>query len=293
MIDGGLESLAVIADFDRTITSAFVGERRGASCYGPRACNIGVCSHASAVFITSCIFTGVADGALSLEIRKAKQKLFDYYYPIEKSADLTVSKPPYVCACPDSFTNSAEPNTQAEQKQPLMIEWYSKSNTALIDGKFRRSQLESAVTAARQGRGGSGNEGLALRNGYVEFQAACEAAQVPLLIFSAGIADVIQAIFSRKFCFALHLRESSNSLLRSCAAEFHVQLGPTTRLVSNWMVWNELETTDDAQLVGFTKPLIHMYNKNQSVVPQTERRRHVLLLGDGRHEARNFLSSVC
>ena len=37
----------------------------------------------------------------------------------------------------------------------------------------------------------------------------------------------------------------------------------------------------DAELVGFTKPLIHMYNKNQSAVPEAELRPHILLLGDG------------
>ena len=61
LIGGGLDNLAVIADFDRTITTAFVGEKRGASCYG------------------------VADGALSPEIQAAKQKLFDHYYR-EKNA---------------------------------------------------------------------------------------------------------------------------------------------------------------------------------------------------------------
>ena len=67
LIAGGRGSLAVISDFDRTITSAFVGRKRGASCYG------------------------VADGGLTPEIQAAKQKLFDHYYPIEKSAELTAS----------------------------------------------------------------------------------------------------------------------------------------------------------------------------------------------------------
>jgi phosphoglycolate phosphatase-like HAD superfamily hydrolase len=37
----------------------------------------------------------------------------------------------------------------------------------------------------------------------------------------------------------------------------------------------------DAELASFTEPLIHMFNKNQSVVPPTELRKHILLLGDG------------
>eukprot|EP01050_Picozoa_sp_SAG11_P015115 SAG11_NODE_1928_length_4053_cov_6.814112_3_plen_62_part_00 len=34
IVSGGTERLAVIADFDRTITRCFVGETRCASCYG-------------------------------------------------------------------------------------------------------------------------------------------------------------------------------------------------------------------------------------------------------------------
>jgi hypothetical protein len=76
-----------------------------------------------------------------------------------------------------------------------MIEWYSKSNAALVEGNFRRSQLQGAVALARAGKGGAGSEALALRGGYTDFQRRCEAAGVPLLVFSAGIANVIEEIF--------------------------------------------------------------------------------------------------
>lgn len=53
LVAGGARNLAVISDFDRTITSCFVGEKRCASCYN------------------------VADGALSPEMIQYKKEIFD------------------------------------------------------------------------------------------------------------------------------------------------------------------------------------------------------------------------
>ncbi len=73
LVSGGARNLAVISDFDRTITRCFVGEKRCASCYN------------------------VADGALSPEMVRYKKQIFDYYFPIEKDPNKTMEeKKPYM-----------------------------------------------------------------------------------------------------------------------------------------------------------------------------------------------------
>ena len=202
LVAGGTRNLAVISDFDRTITRCFVGEKRCSSCYN------------------------IADGALSPEIVRYKKQIFDYYFPIEK-----------------------DPNRTMEEKKPYMLEWYQKSNDSLVDGGFRREWLERAVRTAQE----AGT--LALRPGFAELLNTLQAHNVPVLIFSAGIANVITEIFQQ--------------LLPSAP------LAKTTQVVGNEMTFDS-----DGVLRGWG-PLIHMYNKNQSVVPKSQQRRNVLLLGDG------------
>ena len=206
LVAGGAQNLAVISDFDRTITSCFVGEKRCASCYN------------------------VADGALSPEMVRYKQQIFDHYFPIEK-----------------------DPNMTLEEKKPFMLEWYSKSNDSLVAGGFRREWLERAVRIARE----AGT--LALRPGFAELLQTLQAHGLPVLIFSAGIGNVITEIMAQ--------------LLPS------VPLAATTQIVGN-----QMEFDDQGVLRGWG-PLIHMYNKNQSVVPVSQQRRNVLLLGDGLGDA--------
>lgn len=202
LVTGGARNLAVISDFDRTITSCFVGKKRCASCYN------------------------VADGALSPEMVQYKQQIFDYYFPIEK-----------------------DPNKTMEEKKPYMLEWYQKSNDSLVDGGFRREWLQRAVRTARE----AGT--LALRPGFAELLNTLQSHNLPVLIFSAGIANVITEIFAQ--------------LLPS------VPLAKTTQVVGNEMNF------DSGGVLRGWGPLIHMYNKNQSVVPESRQRQNVLLLGDG------------
>ena len=204
LVRGGARNLAVISDFDRTITRCFTAAgERCQSCYN------------------------VADGALTPEMAAYKQQVFEHYFPIEKDPNLTV-----------------------DEKRPFMLEWYRKSNESLVSGGFRRDSLRSAVSEAVAQRR------LELREGFGALLASLQAHRTPVLIFSAGISNVISEIFAQ--------------LLPS------VPLAPSTQVVGNTMTFS-----DDGVLTRFEDPLIHMFNKNQSVVPAGSQRRHVLLLGDG------------
>jgi hypothetical protein len=118
IVQGGVQHLAVISDFDRTITPCKVEGRQCASCYN------------------------MVDNALSPAMVMHKQKLFDHYYPIEIDHEIS-----------------------DEEKQPIMLEWYKKSNDALISERFQQSELVRAVQQAR-------SDGiLALRPGASELLA--------------------------------------------------------------------------------------------------------------------------
>ena len=136
-----------------------------------------------------------------------------------------------------------------EEKKPYMLEWYQKSNDSLVDGGFRREWLQRAVRTARE----AGT--LALRPGFAELLNTLQSHNLPVLIFSAGIANVITEIFAQ--------------LLPS------VPLAKTTQVVGNEMRF------DSQGVLRSWGPLIHMYNKNQSVVSKSQQRPNVLLLGDG------------
>lgn len=112
---------------------------------------------------------------------------------------------------------------------------------------------------------------LPFRVGFHDLLGALTAANVPVLIFSAGLYDVIHAVLEKEFA----------GLKTQPPANVHV--------VSNMMQF-------DAQgvLQGFHGELIHCFNKNASVVLetpfwkqcQTQERRNILLLGDSRGDVR-------
>ena len=102
-----------------------------------------------------------------------------------------------------------------------------------------------------------------------ELERSC----VPALLFSAGLADVLEQIM-------VHLYD----------ARFPA---PTMHVASNRMVF-EADSTgaadpQDARLVSFSEPLLHMFNKRFDAIRDSpfartivdQNRRNVLLLGDG------------
>ena len=72
-----------------------------------------------------------------------------------------------------------------------------------------------------------------------------QAAGIPFLIFSAGLADVIQEVLTQ-------VQGTGDAPVK--------QTRPGQRIVSNRMLWS------GGILTGFSEPLIHMFNKNQSQV---------------------------
>ncbi|KAJ3607564.1 hypothetical protein NHX12_024615 [Muraenolepis orangiensis] len=151
--------------------------------------------------------------------------LLNFYYPIEIDASQT-----------------------SEQKLPLMVEWWTKVHHLLIQQNIQRDMLAQAVRES----------GVILRDGYEVFFDRLAELQVPLLIFSAGVGDILEEV----------VRQSR---------VFH----PNVHVISNYMDFD-----DHGVLRAFKGHLIHTFNKREGALlhaanlPELQGRPNVLLLGD-------------
>ena len=207
--EGGLHSLSVILDFDRTMSTYWAPGRKakGRSCHG------------------------ILEAFRSPSMKARAEELNAKYFPLETS-----------------------PNLSMEEKTPLMIDWYDAINGLLIADGLRREDVASAVAQS----------GVVLRDGVAQIIDFCGEHHVPLLVFSAGIGDVLQEVLLQRYGL----------------------LPPEVIIVSNWMRFDA-----DGALVGWSRPVLHMFNKNEgrllddpSFVPLLER-ANVVLAGDSLGDA--------
>ncbi|XP_036609898.1 7-methylguanosine phosphate-specific 5'-nucleotidase isoform X2 [Trichosurus vulpecula] len=162
---------------------------------------------------------------ISEECQKKLKDLLHYYYPIE-----------------------IDPNRTVKEKYPLMVEWWTKAHSLLCQQKIQKYQITQIVR----------DSDAMLREGFETFFNTLYRGNIPLLIFSAGIGDILEEI----------IRQMN---------VFH----PNIHVVSNYMDFDE-----SGYLQGFKGNLIHTYNKNSSVLEdskyfeQLQAKTNILLLGD-------------
>ncbi|XP_050183497.1 7-methylguanosine phosphate-specific 5'-nucleotidase [Myiozetetes cayanensis] len=141
-----------------------------------------------------------------------------------------------------------DPNRTQEEKCPLMIEWWTRAHELLVEQKIRKDDIAQIVRESE----------AMLRDGFKEFFDRLHKNNVPLFIFSAGVGDVLEEIIRQASVFYSNVN-----------------------VVSNYM-----EFDDDGVLTHFKGPLIHTYNKNNTVLQGTEyfqqlsTRPNIILLGD-------------
>ncbi|KAJ8251252.1 hypothetical protein GJAV_G00218980 [Gymnothorax javanicus] len=162
---------------------------------------------------------------ISQECKEKLKDLLNTYYPIE-----------------------IDPSLSAEKKLPLMVEWWTKAHALLIQQKIQKDLLSLVVQESD----------AMLREGYQLFFDCLQEQRIPLLIFSAGIGDVLEEIIRQ-------------------AGVFH----PNIKVFSNYMDFDETGT-----LQAFKGQLIHIYNKREGALlnsghfQELQARHNVLLLGD-------------
>ncbi len=177
------------------------------------------------------------------ETLRAKAEAFNaFYYPIE-----------------------IDPGRTREEKIPYMNDWYRNVNELIVESGIQKQDLIASVAAAN----------VELRPGIVEIFHFAQKHKIPLLIFSAGIGDVIAEVLEQKYC-----------------QKYQTTLPLHTQIVSNWMIWedtkqNHHHNNKDSKLIGWTDPVIHMFNKDAEHTRTApwfsffNQKKNVILLGDG------------
>ncbi|XP_039895000.1 7-methylguanosine phosphate-specific 5'-nucleotidase-like isoform X5 [Simochromis diagramma] len=156
---------------------------------------------------------------------KKMRELLNTYYPIEIDA-----------------------SRSAEEKLPLMVEWWTKVHELLIQQKIRKDMLARAVKESS----------AMLREGYKVFFDHLAEHQVPLLILSAGVGDVLEEVIRQNHVFH-----------------------PNVHIISNYMDFDHTGV-----LQAFKGQLIHTFNKREGALShaaglrELQGRPNVLLLGD-------------
>eukprot|EP00953_Heterococcus_sp_UTEX-ZZ885_P018632 10407-Heterococcus_DN1.PRE.2 len=186
-------------------------------------------------------------GLLTDEYHDLSTSLHAKYYPLEVDRSLSL-----------------------EERIKFMVEWVEQSHAAMLTSGLTRSKLIAAVADAT----------IAFRDGHDVLLRHLEALSIPLLIFSAGIADVLEEVF----------KQHSEAPLPQHA-----------HIVSNRMVFNE----QSGALEGFTEDLFHVFNKQAFSIQHAPyfqadgigKRHNVILVGDSLGDVhmatKCFLSSMC
>ena len=155
--------------------------------------------------------------------------------------------------------------------QPLptatLEEWWVRCSELMVEHGWRRAFLEPAVAAS----------GVRLRDGAAELVAALAAHDIPLVVLSAGLSDVIETL----------LRARCGGALRGG------NLPPSVAVVANRMVFDD---ADSGRLVRvMPEPPLHTDNKREMLVAlkpdafsAASPRRIVLLLGDKPKDANSL-----
>ncbi|NXC41422.1 5NT3B nucleotidase, partial [Penelope pileata] len=141
-----------------------------------------------------------------------------------------------------------DPNRTLEEKRPLMVEWWTRAHELLSQQKIQKGDIAQIVRESD----------VMLRDGFKELFDQLHKYNVPMFIFSAGVGDVLEEIIRQANVFYSNVN-----------------------VVSNYMDFDE-----SGVLRCFKGPLIHTYNKNNSVLQgtayfqQLSARTSIILLGD-------------
>ena len=174
-----------------------------------------------------------SDGLLPAEYVRKAQELQHHYYPIEK--DPTIGK---------------------EEKYKEMEAWVTKHNLLFQEINLTEFIVNQAVANAME----SGN--FALRGKLQEMFEVLEKADIPLLIFSAGISNVLESA----------LQKTIGVLPRNMD------------VASNKLLFDE-----SGVLTGFSEPVLHVMNKSCHAFLETvpffkrldnENRKNLFVFGD-------------
>ncbi|KAF0875766.1 cytosolic 5'-nucleotidase 3A isoform X1 [Hyaena hyaena] len=147
-----------------------------------------------------------------------------------------------------------DPVLTIEEKYPYMVEWYTKAHSLLVEQALPKAKLKEIVAESD----------VMLKEGYENFFDKLQQYGIPVFIFSAGIGDILEEVIYQ-------------------AGVYH----PNVTVVSNFMDFD-----DNGVLKGFKGELIHVFNKHDGALKNTEYfnrlkdNSNIILLGDSQGDIR-------
>ncbi|KAI5174245.1 Cytosolic 5'-Nucleotidase 3A [Manis pentadactyla] len=148
-----------------------------------------------------------------------------------------------------------DPVLTIDEKYPYMVEWYTtKSHGLLVEQALPKAKLKEIVAESD----------VMLKEGYENFFDKPQQYSIPVFIFLAGIGDILEEVICQ-------------------AGVYH----PNITVVSNFMDFD-----DNGILKGFKGELIHVYNKHDGALKNTDYfsqlkdNSNIILLGDSQGDIR-------
>ncbi|EDW10822.1 7-methylguanosine phosphate-specific 5'-nucleotidase [Drosophila mojavensis] len=145
-----------------------------------------------------------------------------------------------------------DPHMPIPDKVQYMIEWWTQSGKLASGFAFDLAELDQMAGQFKH----------ALRDGTHELFEALQRLQIPVLVFSAGLGNSV-----------VSLMQQANIMQ------------PNVKVVSNFLRFR------DGLLDGFQEPMIHIFNKNETVLEGGEyyelvhTRDHIIVMGDSLGDA--------
>ncbi|BFG05670.1 7-methylguanosine phosphate-specific 5'-nucleotidase [Drosophila madeirensis] len=145
-----------------------------------------------------------------------------------------------------------DPHMPIPEKVQYMVEWWTKSGALTTGFPFDQSEIDQIASKYKN----------ALRDRTHEFFADLQRLGIPTLVFSAGLGNSVV------------------SLLRQANV-----MHPNVKVVSNFLQFR------NGLLDGFQQPMIHTFNKNETVLDGSEyynlvhTRDHIIVMGDSLGDA--------
>ncbi|XP_033253261.1 7-methylguanosine phosphate-specific 5'-nucleotidase-like [Drosophila miranda] len=194
---------------------------------------------------------------------------FDYTITKQRTEDGSVVPSSFGIfnACqslPDSFKTESDklshkyrpieidPHMPIPEKVQYMVEWWTKSGALATGFPFDQSEIDQIASKNKN----------ALRDRTHECFADLQRLGIPTLVFSAGLGN------------------SAVSVLRQANV-----MHPNLKVVSNFLQFR------NGLLDGFQQPMIHTFNKNETVLDGSEyynlvhTRDHIIVMGDSLGDA--------
>ncbi len=135
-----------------------------------------------------------------------------------------------------------------EEKKAKMLEWWSTHIKLIADSGMNKEVIDDIIKTDK----------IKLRKGSLEFLDLLYEKKIPLLIFSSAIGDLITECLKSKG-----------------------KLYDNTHVISNFLDYNT-----DGTIKGYKSDIIHVFNKNEYQIKDTEyynqvkKRKNVILIGD-------------